>query len=64
MASRSNVCATWVALSLAVLAAIMSAPGQADRTTATLRWLQLCVGPEAVAAAGAIGEDPEQLEGP
>jgi hypothetical protein len=53
-----------VALVLAIAAAILSAPGEADRTSQFARWLQSGFGPEAAAMAGAIGEHPDVLTAP
>jgi hypothetical protein len=64
MPSVIDNCTTLVALVLAVVAAIMSAPGHADAPWQLSDWLQLSICPEADAMAGAIGEQPVQMVPP
>ncbi len=61
MPPRTGGCITYVALTLAAAAAIMSAPGRAGNTYRILQFLASTAAPEAAAMAGAIGEDPEAL---
>jgi hypothetical protein len=49
---------TCVALMLALVAAIVSTPGQAGGPYQVLRWIQVGVSPEVNMLAGAIGETP------
>jgi hypothetical protein len=58
MPSLVETCSTVFALVLAVVAAIMSAPGHADAPWQLSEWLQLSICPEADAMAGALGENP------
>jgi len=53
-----------VALILALVAAVMSTPGEADRKYHALRWIQMGVSPEADMFAGAIGEFPTSFLAP
>lgn len=53
-----------VALILALVAAVMSTPDQADRPYQALRWVQTGVSPEADMLAGAIGEIPSNFLSP
>ena len=65
MPFRISDCTTCIALTLAMAAAIMSAPGRADETYQKLRWLLLTsTTPEAAVIAGAIGEQPDSLLSP
>jgi hypothetical protein len=59
-----DTCTTLVALVLAVVAAITSAPGRVDMPRQLSVWVQLGSGPEADATAGAIGEYPIQAVPP
>ncbi len=54
-------CGTYIAVTLAAAAAIMSAPGQAKDPYHIGRFLLSTAAPEADAMAGAIGDDPESL---
>jgi hypothetical protein len=58
---RGTIC---VALVLATAAAVLSVPGETNRTYQTLRWLHVNFGPEAAALAGAIGKNPEIMLAP
>ena len=53
-----------VALILALVAAVVSTPGQAGRPYQALRWMQMGVSPEAYMFAGAIGEIPSNFLSP
>jgi len=64
MASMTDTCTTCAALILATAAAIMSAPGEPDRTYEMARWLQMSFAVQADAVAGAIGEHPEAQVAP
>jgi hypothetical protein len=64
MASMTDTFTTCAALVLATAAAVMSAPGQSDRTHEAARWLQSSFGVQADAIAGAIGEHPEMQLAP
>lgn len=55
---------TGIALVLAATAAIMSAPGHAERSSQLMRWLQASAVPEAEALAGAIGATQEKFVAP
>jgi hypothetical protein len=53
-----------VALILALVAAVMSTPGQTGRPYQALRWMPVGVSPEADMLAGAIGEIPANVLSP
>jgi hypothetical protein len=58
----SGNCSTYIALTLAAMAAIMSAPGQTREMFKELPGLLVSsAAPEAAALAGAIGERPEAV---
>ena len=57
-------CPTHVVLILALVAAVMSTPGQTGRPYQALRWIQMGVSPEANTLAGAIGETPTNFWAP
>jgi hypothetical protein len=62
MPSRTENFSTYVALALAAVAAIISAPGQADATYQELRWLRLTSATSGAAAlATALSDHPEAL---
>lgn len=54
----------FIALALAVAAAITSLPLHAIATWQVSEWMQLSICPEADAMAGAIGEHPETMPAP
>ncbi len=65
MPSETGNYCTYIALTLAAMAAILSMPGRADATYQKLQWLlQASALPEAAAIAGAIGERPDALLSP
>ena len=64
MPTIADVLTICIALGLAMMAAIESTPGQADRTYQMSQWVQASFSPEAEAVAGAIGEHPEQMFAP
>jgi hypothetical protein len=61
MSFETSGCTTCVALALAATAAVMSAPGQADKMHQMLQWPQLNDRPKAAAIAGAIAENPRVI---
>jgi hypothetical protein len=58
MLTAMKDCLTYVALILAVVAAVISTPGEAGRPSQALQWLQLGACAEVNTLAGAIGETP------
>jgi hypothetical protein len=61
MRSSAGGCSTYIALTLAAIAAIMSEPGRAADTYQDLQSLLSIAAPEAGAMAGAIGSKPDSL---
>ena len=60
MRSYTSNISTYIALVLAVVAAIMSAPSHADDVLQKLQWLLLTdTEPEMVATMGVVGEPPQ-----
>jgi hypothetical protein len=59
-----NQCVTWVALLLALTAAIVSMPNAPGMASRFAKLLSLGTLPEAQMLAGSIGEHPESLMGP
>jgi hypothetical protein len=64
MRSAMKDCPTCVALILALVAAVMSTPGQSGGTDQVQKWLQMGAAPEADVLAGAIGEIPPRFLSP
>jgi hypothetical protein len=64
MQSLTDTFTTLIALALAAMAAVMSAPGHAVPSWQLSDWLQMSICPEADAMAGAIGEHPPTTQPP
>jgi hypothetical protein len=60
MSSKADSWAIYIALVLAAVAAVMTAPSNAGEADKKVEWLLLTIGgSESAAMAGAIGENPE-----
>ena len=64
MLTAMKDCPTYVALILAIVAAVMSWPGETGGSYQVLRWIQMGVAPEADMLSGAIGETPTNFLSP
>jgi hypothetical protein len=60
--TKAELCVTLLALALAAVAAILSAPDHPNKMHPISQWLTASVTPEAAAIAGAIGGNPDVLQ--
>jgi hypothetical protein len=64
MPFKTNGCSTYIALGLAIIVAILSAPGRADETYQALHVLLSACAPQAAAIAAAMNSDSRSFAAP